>query len=144
MKWGWMLAIWLSVGNGFALTPPWDKNDLHSAAAAIVIGTVGSPITCREKMEKNRCGKKGFYSVPMTVNKIFKGRSILKEGETVTLYFWHMYFKDGCVGDQAHDHSPGEVGKYYLGHHANGAWYPLHWSGVEMITEGSGPLPKCK
>jgi hypothetical protein len=139
-----MLAVICLAVNAFALTPPWDKKELRRSATAIVVGTIGSPITCRGRMTKSKCGAKGFYAVPMIVNKVVKGRKLLKEGQTLSFHFWYMHYQDHCVGDQGHDPRPGEVGTYYLGRTKQGAWYPLHWSAAEVEKDGSGGLPKCK
>lgn len=138
-----LLCLFSLGAPAWALTPPWTPEELTQAAAAIVEGTVGSPITCRERYEHWHCGKRGRYAVPFTITKISKGAEHLRVGQTITLHFWQNLFTKGCVGDQGADHYPGETGRYYLARSGDG-WTTMHWSGAEVRTQGSGRLPRCR
>ncbi len=126
----------------FALTPPWDEEDLKRSADLIVEGEVGSPIQCLGLIDQTKCYDRYKYLVPMKIEKIHKGKA--KKGETFPLYVYHLdYSKSHCTGDQDASHFPGERGTYYLRRLEDGALHQNHWSGMKITKEGSGSLPKC-
>lgn len=137
------LCFGLIVGmsTAHALTPPWEDSELESAADLIVEGTIGAPIRCVSPPERFANGTIGRYAVPLKIAKIEKGKA--KPGDNVVLQFMHYFYKPGYTGDQDALPMPGETAKYYLRRSTGGQVHIVHWSGVKIITPGSGTLPKC-
>lgn len=136
-----VLCCWNRVSYG--LTPPWEPGELEQAADLIIIGRVGAPIICTAKLEKVENGTIGYYGAPLIIEKVLKGKAT--PGERLSLRFTFSFYKPGVTGDQGATPRPGEDGKYYLQRlKEKGHVRIVHWSGVEIMKEGTGTLPQCR
>ncbi|MBI4239088.1 MAG: hypothetical protein HY696_11840 [Deltaproteobacteria bacterium] len=133
-------ALVTTWSTAHALTPPLEEAELRHAATVVAEGEVGGPLQCLGEIDTTACGPKFKYMAPFTIRKILHGKAIRTTG---TIYFYHVFYKDGCTGDQDATHYPGERGVYYLRQVEGGGWHQVHWSGVTVTHEGHGTLPAC-
>lgn len=137
-----IVATALYAHRSFGLTPPLDDAELQAQSDLIIVGEVGAPLQCAGRAEQKDIGLVAHYVIPVTIREVTKG--IGKPGDILTLRFTHVFYKRGYTGDQDADHYPGEVGKYHLQRlKEEGHVRTTHWSGVTVMKEGKGSLPKC-
>lgn len=128
------LALWvvtfLTSLTALTLTPPWSPKELKRGADLIVKGEVGEPVK-QISVDKMRNADVFSYVVPLKITKVIKSKGEkIRPGRTIELFFRYYDYKEGIVGDQWAQHSPGEKGKYYLKKMEDGRWRQVHWSGV--------------